>query len=476
MSSYSNQSMAHPPRKKAKFDKLTIGLLAAFGVVGIVLAIVAGNFVFNLIKGWNLTSLPGAPVDSGATTVNSSATTPVVNAPSDAPVAAKAWDGNSRVNILFMGLDYSTARNAGEPWVPLTDTMILVTIDPLSKTTGMLSIRRDLWVNIPGYDYGKINTAYSLGVVNQLPGGGPGLAMKTVEQFLGVPINYYAQVDLDSFVTLIDEIKGVKLDIPERILLSPRNRGAVWVEPGVQVLDGELALAYARNRYTSGGDVDRGNRQLQVIKAIIDRITTFDMLPTLIANAPTLYNSVSKGIQTNLSLTQTIQLGTLILGMPKDNIKTYNIDYSQVTEENVGGLDVLRPIPDQIRILRDKVFANDSGAAAPIVMQTSDALTLAKSENARVEVLNGTTVAGLADTTASYLKNQGLNIVNTGNSDQNYVSTTIILHSDTPYTLAYLTELMKVPNTRIYRKLDAASTSDITVYVGSDWANSNPMP
>lgn len=475
MSSYSNRSMARPPQKKPKYDRLTIGLLAAFGVVGIALAIVAGTFVFNLVKGWNLTSLPGAPVDNGSTAGNT-ATTPQVNAPSDAPVAAKAWDGNSRINILFMGLDYSNARNTGETWVPLTDTMILVTIDPLSKTTGMLSIRRDLWVNIPGYDYGKINTAYSLGVVNQLPGGGPGLAMKTVEEFLGVPINYYAQVDLDSFVTMIDEIKGVKIDIPERILLDPRGeREPVWVEAGVQTLDGELALAYARNRHTAGGDVDRGSRQMQVIQAIIDRVLQFNMLPTLITRAPSIYNSVSQGIQTNLSLNQAIQLGMLVLGMPRDNIKTYVIDYTQTTQENVNGMDVLRPIPDQIRILRDKVFATESGAAAPIVMQTNDSLTLAKSENARVELLNGTTSSGLADTTAAYLKNQGLNIVSTGNSDQNYVATTIILHNDMPYTLAYISSLMQVPNTRIYRKLDTASQSDITVYIGSDWANTNPM-
>lgn len=475
MSSYSNRSMARPPQKKAKYDKLTIGLLSAFALVGIALAIVAGIFVFNLVKGWNLTSLPGAPVDNGSTS-GSTATTPQVNAPSDAPVTAKAWDGNSRINILLMGLDYSVEREVTEPGPPKTDTMILVTIDPLSKTVGMLSIRRDLWVQIPGFDYNKINMAYFYGVANQLPGGGPALAMKTVEQFLGVPINYYAQVDLDSFVTLIDEIKGVKLDIPERILLDPRGpREPVWVEPGVQVLDGELALAYARNRHTSGGDVDRGGRQMQVIQAIIDRVLQFNMMPTLITKAPSIYNSVSQGIQTNLSLNQVIQLGMLVLGMPRDNIKTYVIDYTQTTQEYVDGLDVLRPIPDQIRILRDKVFATNSGAAAPIVMQTNDSLTLAKSEYARVEVLNGTSVSGLADTTADYLKNQGLNITSTGNSDQNYVSTTIILYNDTPYTLAYLSSLMQVPNTRIYRKLDAASQSDITIYLGSDWANSNPM-
>jgi len=143
---------------------------------------VAGNFVFNLVKGWSLTSLPGAPVDSGS---SAGTNAQQVSTPGDAPAASKAWDGNSRVNILLMGLDYSTEREVTEPGPPKTDTMILVTIDPLSKTVGMLSIRRDLWVQIPGYDYNKINMAYFYGVADQLPGGGPALAMKTVEQFPG---------------------------------------------------------------------------------------------------------------------------------------------------------------------------------------------------------------------------------------------------------------------------------------------------
>jgi len=476
MSSYTNRSMARPPRKKAKLDSLTIGLLIAFGVVGVVLAIIAGNFVFNLIKGWSLTSLPGAPVDS-TSVPGALSTTPQAGLPGDSPVAAKSWDGNSRINILLMGLDYSTDREVTMPGPARTDTMVLITIDPLSKTVGLLSIRRDLWVNIPGYDFNKINMAYFYGDADKLPGGGAGLAMKTVEEFLGVPINYYAQVDLDSFVTLINDINGVKLNIPERILLDPRGpKEPVWVEPGVQTLDGELALAYARNRETAGGDVDRGSRQMQVIMAIRDRVLEFNMLPTLIAKAPSIYNSLSAGIKTNLSLNQAVQLGMLVMGLPRESINTYVIDYSQTTQETVDGLQVLRPIPDQIRILRDKVFAQKGSAAAPIVIATSDALSLAKSENARIEVLNGTTTAGLADKTATYLKDQGLNVVATSNADENYDYTTIILHNDTPYALAYLSELMQVPNTRIYRKLDSASQSDVTVYVGDDWANTNPMP
>ncbi|MRR30520.1 LytR family transcriptional regulator, partial [bacterium] len=152
------------------------------------------------------------------------------------------------------------------------------------------------------------------------------------------------------------------------------------------------------------------------------------------------------------------------------------IDYTMVTEDVVNGLDVLRPIPDQIRLVRDQMFAQPGTAAAPIELGTSDALSLAKTENATVEVLNGTSTSGLADATASYLQSQGLSNVTTGNSDQAYDYTTIVLHNDKPYTMAYLAQLMQIPNTRIMRKLDAGSSVDITLYVGYDWANNNPMP
>ena len=152
-----------------------------------------------------------------------------------------------------------------EPGPRFSDTMILVTIDPISRNIGVLSIRRDLWVNVPGYDYNKINKAYFLGEAYDLPGGGPALAMETVEQFLGVPIQYYAEVNFDAFVKLIDEIDGVKLDIKERILIDPiGDDEPLYLEPGVQTLPGVYALSYARVRKTAGDDVARGSRQMEV--------------------------------------------------------------------------------------------------------------------------------------------------------------------------------------------------------------------
>ena len=134
------------------------------------------------------------------------------------------WDGVGRVTILLLGLDHRDWEAGNE--YSRSDTMILLTLDPLTRTAGILSVPRDLWVAIPGFKHGKINTAYYLGDAYNLPGGGPGLAVKTVEQFLGVPINYYAQIDFGAFVRFIDEIGGVKIDVPEAITIDLLGSGS----------------------------------------------------------------------------------------------------------------------------------------------------------------------------------------------------------------------------------------------------------
>ncbi len=91
-----------------------------------------------------------------------------------------------------MGLDLRDTE--GDDAAPRSDTMILLTMDPLNNTAAAIAIPRDMWVGVPGYGYYKINTAYRLGELNDLPGGGPALAVQTVEEFLGVPIDFYAQV------------------------------------------------------------------------------------------------------------------------------------------------------------------------------------------------------------------------------------------------------------------------------------------
>jgi len=258
-------------------DRLTLGFMITFAIISIIAGVTAFIVMRDMVKSWTITHLPGVPVFDPTATSDPNANitdpvieeTPVVQLPvaGQAPVGPtpQPWDGGSRVTILIMGLDF---RDWEAGMIPRTDTMILLTIDPLIGTAGILSIPRDLWVNIPGYDYGKINTAYRLGERYKDPGGGPALAVETVEHFLGVPIQYYAQIDFTAFIIFIDHLGGIKLTIKEPITIYPINfpemvgSKKVTLEPGRYRVSGAYALAYARNRKTAGGDFDRAHAPL----------------------------------------------------------------------------------------------------------------------------------------------------------------------------------------------------------------------
>jgi LCP family protein required for cell wall assembly len=387
------------------------------------------------------------------------------------------WDGANRVTVLVMGLDYRD-WSAGEG-PPRSDTMMLFTVDPIHRTAGILSIPRDLWVNIPGSGYGRINTAYQLGEGLQLPGGGPALAAETVESLLGVPVDYYAQVDFSAFERFIDEIGGVTVEFTETVKLDPLGDGNTKrFKPGRYTLPGDLALAYVRLRKTGDGDGDfgRAQRQQAVIMAIRDRILAYDMLPMLISKAPTLYGEISSGIHTNLGLDDAVKLAWLASQIPVEQIKRGAIGTEHITfaKSPDGTQDVLKPLTEKIRALRDEVFSE--GNPASPVSAAMDIAALLKAENARVRVLNGSSVPGLAARTEAYLKSQGVNVVETGNAEAATPSTSITFYTGKPYTLKYLVDLMKINQFRIRHTFDPAASADIALIVGDDWAQTNSMP
>jgi polyisoprenyl-teichoic acid--peptidoglycan teichoic acid transferase len=460
---------------------LRIAFLLGFFLAAALLAFLTFALVRDFVAGWKMTNLPGVTVRDATPTPGpggaAPGTTPEVPLMSAGPTPPP-WNGAQRISMLIMGLDYRDWEAGQGP--PRTDTMILLTIDPIHRTAGILSIPRDLWVNIPGFDYGRINTAYSLGEAYKVPGGGPQLAADTVEELLGVPIDYYAQVDFGAFVQFIDEIGGVEVDITEPLKLDPMGDGKKGnvknMKPGHYTLPGELALAYVRLRKTEGGDFDRAQRQQQVILSIRKRILEFNMMPTLISKAPALYNEISSGVNTNLSLDDAIRLAWLAAQIPEENIKRGAIGTDQITfaKSPDGAQDVLKPLTEKVRALRDEIFS-DTGPASPISNSMSIA-ELVKAEGARVSVVNGSSSSGLASRTAEYLKSQGVNVVDMGNANQLSSGTEITYYTGKPYTLKFLVDLMKISPFRIHHLFDPTKPVDIQITVGEDWAQTNTMP
>lgn len=207
---------------------------------GLVLAVAVFLGVRGFTACWRLTALEGIPLAScgsgsgnalGPLALNQQGT-PLALPPTpdigSAGVQYPQWDGGSRINVAFFGLRGGAI--SGESCPQCTDTIIVATVDPTTKTAGMISVPRDLWVHLPdGYGHpegDRINMAWTTGEASKYPnGGGPGFAMKTVSQFLGVPIQYYIQVDFDTFVELIKLIGGVDVYNDENLKLDRLGSG-----------------------------------------------------------------------------------------------------------------------------------------------------------------------------------------------------------------------------------------------------------
>ncbi len=381
-------------------------------------------------------------------------------------LAMAPWDGTSRVTVLVMGLDYRDWATGQGP--SRTDTMMLLTMDPLSNTAGMLSIPRDLWVSIPGFNNGRINTAYFLGEANHLPGGGPGMAVKTVEGVLGVTINYYAQVDFGAFVRFVDELGGVKVDVPAKIKIDPIVGDPVFLKPERQTLNGELALAYARARNTEGGDLDRAIRQQQVILGIRERLLKPDSLAELISKAPALYGEIAAGVQTNLTLDQVVRLAILAQKVPDGNIQRAAISAAEVNFATTpDGQAVLIPLPEKIRQLRDEVFLVSTGTLGPLA-PGSEAERMAM-ESASIVLVNGSQTDGLAGSTQNLLITQGANVVEI--QDGEYTNQTrIIDYTGNPHTVKFLAHYLGLADGQLEIQYDPTSPVDVRVILGVDWS------
>jgi polyisoprenyl-teichoic acid--peptidoglycan teichoic acid transferase len=482
-------------QKLRAFRLPSVGQMIIMGV-GLILAIALYIFLSGFVSCWQVTSLPGIPLPSCSSSVPVAVATnpgniPVPQTPTPTLGAPEvplppAWDGASRVTVMVVGLDYGD-WSADREGPSRSDTMILLTIDPVSKTAGMLSIPRDMWVDIPGFGYGKINNAYALGEMYKLPGGGPGMAIKTVENFLGIPIQYYAQVDFTAFVKMIDEVGGVCLEVPVTVNVGVMDEnGTTTVPAGHQCLSGKVALGYARARDVvqgvEGGDVERSKHQQQVILAIRDKVLA--NLPRLLTKAQPLYDELSSGVHTNLSLNDILRLAMLAKDIPLNSIKPGVIDYTMMQDGTtvVDGqkVDILRPFPDKIRELVDKVFG--SGSLAPAA--TGDSTQLMQQEAARVLVVNGSQVNGIGQQAFDYLKSQGVNVIGPGNMNDypdkySYPPlperSMLIAHSGKPYAMKYLMELLKFDSAnQLVMDFDPSAPADLVLTLGVDTTNLVP--
>jgi LCP family protein required for cell wall assembly len=471
------EGAARTPAGGLSRPRLAVGPLAFLGLLAVLLVtplLHVGVARYDLLAYDVVTGITGGQGDDGGDALDSSPSGSASSAPSGSASSAPSgnassapipqWNGKERLNILLVGVDQRPSEATFN-----TDTMIVASIDPVTKQVAMLSLPRDTegvplppsWPAARYYANGvypaKINSLWSAARNNPalfpFPGNSSQQKINRGYQALkgalgalyGLNIQYYVSVNFDGFRQAVDELGGVTVDVQMPVtdnhMPVPDSRAInLYVPGGIQHMDGQEALAYARARHTSS-DFDRAQRQQRVILSLrqqtdLASLLNFDRLQQL---ATDLKNAVRTDIPGDL-LPQLVGLGE---GLDLGNLRslvftppTYAVECNNPAASCYYSLTAKVP---QIRQAVRSIFNISPQLAAS--RQVLDA------EGATVEVLNGSGSAGQAATVAAWLQYLGMNAevstINGGRADRlDYAQTVITVYngaeSELPETIKVL--------------------------------------
>lgn len=442
-------------RRRRIFVMVAIG--ASFAVF------VAGSLVFGYIFLLSIAQqspqvaeqpsprIAGVPVLPQPVATPTPRTTPL---PAEPPPTSKG-----HINFLLLGLDQ---RNDERGAPTRSDTMMVFSVDQHNKRAAMISLPRDMWVEIPGFADNRINVANFLGDLNRYPGGGPALAMKTVEHNFGLKIDYYARIDFRGFERIVDTLGGVTVNVERAIYdeeYPTEDYGVMtlYIPAGVQHMDGEVALQYARSRH-SENDFGRAKRQQRLMLAIRDRAMQLDVIPRL----PSLIGILFDMVQTNIPPQEFLRLAVLSREVDAERVASLVIDEKLAPPfTGEGGAYLLMPNKAEIRKAIGTLLAD------PTIQE----------EAARIEVVNGTTTEGLAGRARDYLVEHGFEVVAVSNAEKkDQKSTQVLVMGDKKGTAKLLAESLRLDQRAVVN--NSASTSlaragggpDIRIVLGQDFS------
>ncbi len=391
-------------------------------------------------------------------------------------------ENRGRVNILLAG---NSADDPGHNGGTLTDSIMIVSIDTRHNTAFLMSIPRDLWVNIPGGGHQKINAAYSVGQADNFseagyPKGGMGLLEKVVEQNFDMPVDYYALVNYSALRESVNAVGGVNFNVKSsdpRGLYDPsidyRTHGPlVNLTNGNHKLNGEQALDLARARGDAYGSYGFGNSDFQRTQDQRDLLIALKnkaFTPGVIGNPAkltSLFDAVGSNVKTDFKLPEVHRLYDLTKLINSKNIKSLSLS-------DANGKNLLKSYTtaDGESALIPAAGIDDFSAIRAFVSQQTSSNPVVR-ENASVVVLNATGMNGLASQERTKLRVKNLNVTDIGDALRDQTTTTIIdnSHGKKSATHQLLKQLFgdHFTNTNPYgNKYDA----DFIILLGSDQAS-----
>lgn len=355
------------------------------------------------------------------------------------------------INVLLLGMDRES-HNGGR-----TDVMVVVSVNPEGPSVSMLSIPRDYYAWIPGYGFGKINTAINQG--KDYPGGRIALVKAVVEYNFGIPIHYYALVDFQGFIRIVNALGGVDVPIecefhdtfPDPA--NPEQGIDIDLYPGIQHLDGQHALWYVRSRWSTS-DFDRNRRQQQVLRALYRQALNGGVLGRI----PELWDALQQTVETDLGLKEMLYLGWIGAHLDWANVKSRFIGPPYVERRtDLDSAYVLLPVPGALETLIAEALQ-------------PPATRRARQSPFRVEIRDGTGRPGMAEVAAERLRWEGF--VVTGITATEPVSRTRVVDFTTTAKgspLWLLTRLYDLKNEDIQKQPQEGSPVDFRVILGANY-------
>jgi LCP family protein required for cell wall assembly len=361
-------------------------------------------------------------------------------------------EGDGRVNILMLG-----KGGPGHDGADLTDTILVMSIDPVQKEAAMLSVPRDFWVKTEG-GQSKINAVYANAKYKVLNGkktsdinsraeqAGLAAIESEVEEVLGIPIHYNAMVDFTAFQKAIDTVGGIDINVAkegavyERLWNTTTHKTFVLdVKEGPNHFNGERALFYARSRHTSArGDFDRAERQRSVVLALKDKVMTAGTYGNP-AKVTQLINEFGDHVRSNMSTGEVLRVYDIMKGIDSSKVTSVGLADPPnvlVATGMLNGQSIVQPTAGLYDYSAIKNFVRNTLKDGYI-----------KNENASIAVFNGSTIVGLAAKRADDLKSYGYNITTVANAPTKNYSQTVLVDltgGKKKYTQHYLEQRLKV--------------------------------
>lgn len=385
-------------------------------------------------------------------------------------------EGDGRINILLLG-----KGGPGHAGADLTDTIIVASIDPVNKTSTLVSIPRDLWVTGPTGGNSKVNAVYANAKSRSLSRepkekakaeqAGVSATQDIISQVLGIPLHYYTMIDFEGFKQAVDIVGGVDINVPEELAVKEQlwdsTTGKNYnlnVPAGQQHFDSTRALYFTRSRHTSlRGDFSRSERQRLFIQALSQKILSAGTYTNPVKLSQ-LMSAFGDHLSTDLSINNALRLAEIGKGMNMSQLKSIGLadpPNNFVRTDNVNGQSVVRPTAG----------FGDYSAIQNFIRNTLKDPYLAK-EDAKVAVLNGTTTGGLATKKADLLKSYGYNVTVIDDAPtKDYVKSVLVDVSGgkKPFTKNFLEKRLELKaTTRLPDATIQTQGIDFVIILGQD--------